>query len=209
MNKKGNTYKYLFPSLILVLVLVSVLLYWLNKNNYLNCIGINISVCLSSKKYTSKTNVFTFRYPSVYPLTLADKQYIDKTNAFYALEKPPKTVLYEILNFDTNFDSSAGGNRKAFLQVEKNNLSNIDEYIKQEESYYSKIKSAIPEFKKIVISGEQVANYTVGSGSAFTTSEVRYVFFHNSQMYTFSFYDMSKDGEQGREIILSTFKFLK
>jgi len=58
-----------FSILLLISLLPILVLVYLFKEQYLNCITKDFFLCIKSKKHVSPVRKFTFRYPNDYPIT--------------------------------------------------------------------------------------------------------------------------------------------
>jgi hypothetical protein len=201
----NNTKKYstllwfLLPLLLLVIVFS-----YLYKEKYLSCISKDFSLCINSKKYTSVSNKFSFRYPKDYPLTFASEEDMNKRgwSGRYA----------EWINFSTEFYPNAGGDRLGSVIIEKNTaFKDVKEYVDKELSYFE----VPPNIEYLKISGQDaVCSSLKQQPHSFNSPSYGCYIVYQGQLYIIGF-DYNdyyhklpiRYYEQAREIILSTFSF--
>ena len=187
----------LLPFLLLVLIFS-----YLYKENYLSCILKDFSLCFNSKKYTSVSNKFSFRYPKDYPLTFASEDDLNKSgwNGRWA----------EWVNFSTEFYTNAGGDKLGSVIVEKNTtFKDVKEYADKELSNFE----VPPNIEYVKIGGKDaVCSSLKQQPHSFNSPSYDCYLIYKGELYRIGF-DYNdyyhklpiQYYERGRELILSTF----
>lgn len=207
-TKKNKAYLWiLLPPLILVVIFA-----FFYKEKYLSCASKNISMCISSKKYTSINNKFSFRYPKDYPLTFASESDLNKSgwNGKYS----------ERVNFSKEYYSNAGGDRLGMISVEKSSpYQSVNQFGDETLNNFNKLperlKGAAPKIEYLKVGGENAVRVVTGhQPSSFDNPSDDYVLVRNGVLYRISFdYDdyyhklPIEYYQKGKELILSTFTF--
>jgi hypothetical protein len=197
---------------LLLLLLFAVIFGFLYKEKYLNCLTKNIYMCISSKKYTSVNNKFSFRYLKDYPLTFASEDNLNKSgwNGKFA----------EWVNFSNEFYPNAGGDRLGSIIVEKNaSYQSInqfgDEILNNFNKKPERLKGTPPKTEYLKIGGENAVRIvTSQQPSSFSQPSDDYVMVRNRELYRIGF-DYNdyyhklpiEYYQKGKELILSTFTF--
>src|SRR5690349_5290294 len=116
MSSKLKYSKKKFGVLSIFLLLLATLLIfvYLKKENYLNCLKIDLQMCLTSRMYVS-SNGFNFRFPKDFPVSYIEK---DKLSKIYGITK-----YEEWINFSDEFYPNAGGDRLGSVIVTLNSES--------------------------------------------------------------------------------------
>lgn len=221
VNKKKDWVKKYFLWLLSTFFLIFMFVIFV-VGDYDKCVGKNLKMCLTSNKYVFN-DLYSFRYPRDYPTSSFHSSPTKKENIIEP-NSDATGIVYENLNFSKHYYANAGGDRLAFLNVEKTDLLSVEEYIKKEEEEFNNIDKefkekyniAKPAFDRLLISGEEAIVQKIEPGaSSFSPTTTTYIFFHNGLRYRLSFYYNStyhkqpvKYYDDGKEIILSTFKFL-
>ncbi len=207
-KNKASSLRLIVPLLLLVLFFG-----FLYKESYLNCVTNDFSLCVSSKKYVSKSGKFTFRYPKDYPIT-------SKSGSEMVSQYNFDDKYVEWVNFSSDFYPNAGGDRLGSVIVWNNApYSSIDEYGKKTLTDFNKLpekfKGLPPKVEYLTTAGEKAVRITISQQpSSFNPPSDDYVLFHKGNLYNISFdYNAyyhklpNQYYQNGKQLILSTFTF--
>lgn len=195
------------------LLLLTAIFGFLYKEKYLNCIGKNFSVCITSRKYVSVNGKFSFRYPKDYPITF--KSGSDLVSQYHFDDK-----YAEWVNFSNEFYSSAGGDRLGSIIVEKNSpYQSVNQFGDETLSNFNKLperfKGTSPGIEYLKVGGENAVRViTSQQQSSFNPPSDDYILIYKGELYRIGF-DYNdyyhklplEYYQKGKELILSTFVF--
>lgn len=213
VEKERINFSKITVSLILILgiILVAIAVFFYQRRS---CLSVDFSMCITSKKFVSKTINLSFRYPEFFPLSKPDEEWeIKQAKDFGNLEE---------LDFSKEFFFNAGGDRLGFIIVEKkSDITNIEDYerylLEPKTIFSSKMGKEViippPTVKRVRI-GNNIEALSISESDALSLlsrNSAEYVIFKNGLKYQVAFkYDdyhhkLPKEKYfKGFDLILST-----
>jgi hypothetical protein len=186
---------------------------YLYNEKYLNCITKDFVLCLRSKKFTSTTGKYFFRYPNDYPITHKTGSDLTSQYGFSSGE------YNEWVNFSTEFYPNAGGDSLGSVMVKNSGFNSVSEYaddvMKTFNNQPDRYKGKTPVIDYITVSGKDAIRVaTSHQPSNFAEPEDNIVLVESGELYEIRFncneYYHKKPleyYESSKNIILSTFTF--